>query len=100
MRIARMRLFDSSTGNTKAFIDLATEEGIVIKGFKLVQGPTGLFVGAPSEKGKDGKWYESVIIPKELKEDLNSMAQREYHKLAAGSQEMPHHEEEGSDLPF
>jgi len=95
-----MRLFDSSTGNTKAFIDLQTEEGIIIKGFKLVQGPTGLFVGAPSEKGKDGKWYESVMIPKELKEDLNSMAQKEYHNLRTDSADLSRPEDEGPDLPF
>ncbi len=100
MRIAKMRLFESSTGNTKAFVDIQTEEGIVIKGFKLVQGPTGLFVGSPSEKGKDGKWYESVLIPKELKEDLNNMAQREYHNLRSDYQDAPPREEEGPDLPF
>jgi len=100
MRIAKMRLFDSSTGNTKAFIDLQTDEGILIKGFKLIQGPTGLFVGAPSEKGKDGKWYESVLIPKELKEDLNTMAQKEYRNLAASSPDLPEPDDDGRDLPF
>ena len=32
-------------GKIKAFFDLETEEGFTMKGFKLVQGINGLFVG-------------------------------------------------------
>ena len=32
-------------GKIKAFFDLRTDEGFVIKGFKLIHGINGLFVG-------------------------------------------------------
>lgn len=84
MKISRMNLFE---GDSKlvAFFDIQTEEGIVAKGFRLINGPNGLFVGAPSEKGKDDKYYDNVILPKELKESLQTMAIDEYNKLKGGS---------------
>jgi stage V sporulation protein G len=73
-------LDNSSNGSLKAFFDFETSDGIVIKGFKLVNGPNGLFVSAPSDKGKDGKYYDSVILPKEMKSTLEKLALDEYKK--------------------
>lgn len=102
MTISRLFLLPSPIGNTKAFVDLETNEGIILKGFKLVHGPTGLFLGAPSEKGKDGKWRESVIIPKEMRTEINSMVISEYDRIRTTmpSSEAPMPEEDVSDLPF
>lgn len=66
---------------TAAFFDIQTEEEIIIKGFRLVNGQNGLFMAAPDEKGKDGKFYDRVIVPKELKEKLEKMALEEYERL-------------------
>lgn len=84
MKVSRMNLFE---GDSKlvAFFDIQTDEGIIVKGFKLVNGANGLFAGAPSEKGKDDKYYDSVIVPKELKESLQTMAIDEYNKLKGGA---------------
>ncbi len=79
MKISRMNPFDGS-GKTVAFFDVETEEGINIKGFTLVEGSNGLFVGVPSEKGKDDKYYDRVYIPKELKEQLTQMAISMYNE--------------------
>ena len=49
-------------GKIKAFFDLRTEEGFVIKGFKLIHGINGLFVGNPSQKGNDGEYYDPYDI--------------------------------------
>lgn len=102
MTISRLFILTTPAGNTKAFVDLETNEGIILKGFKLILGPTGLFLGAPSEKGKDGKWRESVIIPKEMRTEINSMAISEYDRIrtSSPSSEIPAPEEEESDLPF
>lgn len=100
MTISRLFLYDGPTGNTKAFLDLVSAEGIILKGFKLILGPTGLFVGAPSEKGKDGKWRETIIIPKELRDEVNRMAVGEYDRMRLSSP-APIEEENGlPDLPF
>ena len=55
----------------KAMVDVAVNEEILIKGFKVVNGKNGLFVGLPSQPGKNGKWYNSVLLLKpELKQEL------------------------------
>lgn len=79
MKISRMNPFDGSS-KTVAFFDVETEEGINIKGFTLVEGTNGLFAGVPSDKGKDGKYYDRVYIPKELKEQLTEMAISMYNE--------------------
>ena len=61
-------------GKLKAFFDVRTEEGFIIKGFKLVQGINGLFVGFPSQKGNDEEYYDTVWADKELRESLSQLA--------------------------
>jgi stage V sporulation protein G len=46
----------------------------------VVNGSNGLFVSSPNEKGKDGKYYDSVIMPKEMKEKLDKIALDEFDK--------------------
>ena len=74
-------------GKIKAFFDVTTEAGFVIKGFKLVQGINGLFVGNPSQKGSDDEYYDTVYADKELKEELSQMAIDHY-----GQEVMPSNE--------
>jgi stage V sporulation protein G len=38
-------------------------------------------MSVPDEKGKDGKFYDKVIVPKELKEKLEKMALEEYNRI-------------------
>ncbi len=81
MKIVRMNKLDSSTGGkTAAFLDIQTNDDIIIKGFRLVDGPKGLFVSSPNEKGKDGKYYETVTLPKSIKQELEKMAIEEFNK--------------------
>ena len=61
-------------GKIKAFFDVQTEDGFVMKGFKLVQGINGLFVGFPSQKGNDEEYYDTIYAERELKEELSQMA--------------------------
>ena len=81
MKIVRMNHIKSNSGGkTAAFFDIQTNDGITIKGFKVVNGSNGLFVSSPNEKGKDGKYYETVILPKEMKDNLEKLAVDEYSK--------------------
>ena len=61
-------------GKIKAFFDIETEEGFVMKGFKLVHGINGLFVGFPSQKGNDEEYYDTVYAEKTLREELTQIA--------------------------
>ncbi len=80
MKISRLNKYDGES-KTKAFFDMETEEGIVIKGFTLVEGSNGLFASVPSHKGKDDKYYENVIMSKEQKKELNDLAVAKYNEL-------------------
>ena len=80
MKISRINKYDGES-KTKAFFDMETEEGIVIKGFTLVEGSNGLFASVPSHKGKDEKYYENVIMSKEQKKELNDLAVVKYNEL-------------------
>jgi len=80
MKIIRMNpLKSEGSGKTAAFFDIQTGDGITLKGFRLVNGSNGLFLSSPDQKGKDGKYYETVILPKEMKSELEKMAIEEYN---------------------
>ena len=81
MKIIRMNpLKSDGSGKTAAFLDVQTEDGITLKGFRLVNGSNGLFLSSPDQKGKDGKYYETVILAKEMKSDLEKLALEEFNK--------------------
>ncbi|MFA7421583.1 MAG: septation protein SpoVG family protein [Melioribacteraceae bacterium] len=80
MKIARINpLQGNSNSKTAAFFDFQTDDGILIKGFRIVSGANGLFIASPSEKGKDGKYYDSIVLPKEMKDELQKMAITEFN---------------------
>ena len=69
-------------GKIRAFFDLQTEEGFTIKGFKLVEGINGLFVGFPSQKGSDDEYYDTVWADRDVKEQVNQLAIKTYGQEA------------------
>ena len=80
MKIERMN--KGSWGKVRAFFDIRTEEGLVVKGFKIMEGINGMFVSMPSQKGKnpqgDDEWFDTVWAEKELRDELNQLALNEY----------------------
>ena len=67
-----------SWGKIRAFFDLQTEEGFTIKGFKLVDGTNGMFVGFPSQKGGDGGYRDTIWALRELKDQVTLLAKKVY----------------------
>ena len=65
-------------GKIRAFFDLQTEEGFILKGFKLVEGINGLFVGFPSQKGSDDEYHDTVWADRDVKELVNQLAIKDY----------------------
>ena len=49
-------------GALKAFCDVAIGERLVIRGLRIVEGRAGLFIAMPRQRGKNGKWYDSVVL--------------------------------------
>ena len=98
MKIERMNKGD--WGKIKAFFDLQTEDGFTIKGFKMVEGTNGVFVGFPSQKNNDDEYHDTVWADKDVKDQVTELAKREYenpsvHQMA--EQEVPIKTE---DVPF
>ena len=61
-------------GSLKAVFTLITEEGLKIRGMKVIDGQNGIFVASPSEKREvDGetKYFDTVYIPSGREGDPN-----------------------------
>lgn len=66
-------------GKTKAFCDLSICGMLLVRGFSVVEGKNGPFVGMPRRQGKDGKWYETVTpLSDEVKKQLNEIVLEAY----------------------
>ena len=98
------RIAKGDWGKVKAFFDVTTAEGFTIKGFKLVEGVNGAFVGCPSEKDQSGEYKDKVWMEKDLKNELRDMAKDAYEN---GINQQPYMKEEyqevnqdNPDLPF
>ena len=79
MKIERMN--KGEWGKLRAYFDLATSDGFIIKGFKLVDGINGLFVSMPSQKGNDEEYYDTIWVEsKQLKEELTTLAINTYNE--------------------
>ncbi|MFC1709563.1 septation protein SpoVG family protein [Candidatus Omnitrophota bacterium] len=71
-KVTRLHRIDGE-GNLRAFVDIALNESLLLKGLRIVEGRNGLFVSMPREKGKDNRWYEMVHpLSKEVKEEISS----------------------------
>ncbi len=73
LEVTGMRRLDGE-GKVKAFCDLSICESFLVRGFKVVEGKKGPFVGMPGRQGGDGKWYDTVRpLNEEVKERLNEI---------------------------
>jgi DNA-binding cell septation regulator SpoVG len=98
MKIERMN--KGIWGKIRAFFDLQTEDGFTIKGFKMVEGTNGMFVGFPSHKNNDDEYHDTVWADKDVKDQVTELAKREYENPSErqADQELPVMNSE--DVPF
>lgn len=101
MKIERMN--KGSWGKARAFFDIRTQEGLVVKGFKIMEGINGLFVSMPSQKGKnqqgEDEWYDTVWAEKETRDQLNQLALDAYEgDFNSGMSETPQNQEEEPEV--
>lgn len=72
-----------SNGNLLANASIEIED-IVIKGFKVIEGRDKDFVSWPSQKGKDGKYYEQVFaLNKDIRREVVDNILDEYEIVKA-----------------
>ena len=72
------RINKGSWGKVRAFFDIRTQDGFIVKGFSIVEGINGLFVSFPSKKGQDDEYYNTVIADRDLRDELTQLAMKEY----------------------
>ena len=78
MTITAVKIYPFDSGgqesSLRAFADITFNDVILIKGFRVLSSKSGgLFVGFPSQKGKDGQFRETVEFKsEELKTELRS----------------------------
>jgi len=79
LKVVRLHRFDNDS-KTKAFVDVAIGD-FIIKGLRVVQGQSGLFMALPREKGKDGKWYSAFYpVTQEAKDNLSELVLTAYRE--------------------
>ena len=79
IQISRIYRIDGDT-KLKAFVDITIGD-FIIKGFRILQGTKGLFVGMPQEKSKDGKWYNTFYPrTKETRQNLTDLVIAAYQE--------------------
>jgi len=78
VKVERMTKLDGGS-KVKAFCDLVFGDLFLIRGFRVVEGDKGLFVGMPQQAGKQGKWF-NVFIPStdEIKNYLGEIVLQAY----------------------
>ncbi len=59
--ITRIVRHNSGT-SLKAFCDISVANRVLIRGVRVVEGERGPFVSMPRQQGKNGKWYDSVVL--------------------------------------
>lgn len=86
-----------------AYFDLRTSDGLVVKGFKLIDGDRGHFVGMPSQKGKDDKYYDTVFCDADTRSDILDLALESFGTVGTrAAEESPPAEAppDDDDIPF
>jgi stage V sporulation protein G len=87
MEITEVEIFPFDTkdmgGNIVAIADVSFDNSIKIKSFKIIESKSGgLFVTYPSLRGKDGSFYDLIIVQdKDLQKAIRDRIVQEYKKF-------------------
>ena len=84
MEITEVRITLRDDDKLKAFASITLDDALVIRGLKIIEGATGMFVAMPSRQRKDGS-YQDVAHPinRETREWLEKMVIGAYQEQLA-----------------
>ena len=71
-------------GKLKAFADVKIGDCLVVKGFCVMEGKNGIFVGMPRKASKDGRWFDILEPDESLKRELESKVLESYDRETDG----------------
>jgi stage V sporulation protein G len=80
VKVERLARLDNGS-KVKAFCDLSFGDLFLVKGFRVVEGEKGTFVGMPQQQSRQGKWFD-VFAPatKEIREYLKEVILQAYQE--------------------
>jgi stage V sporulation protein G len=86
MEITEVRLTLRAEERLKAFVSITFDNAFVVRGLKVIEGNTGLFVAMPSRRRKDGEFRDIAHpINNETRQMIEDAVLSEYERqLAAG----------------
>ena len=71
-------------GNLKALADVRLANSVVVKGFSVMLGKKGVFVGMPRQAGKDGRWFDMLTPENSLKHEIQEKVLEAYDRETDG----------------
>lgn len=88
MEITEVRLTLREEDRLKAFVSITFDNAFVVRGLKVIEGNSGLFVAMPSRRGKDGTFRDVAHpINNETRDMIENVVLEEYHRqLEAGGE--------------
>ena len=91
MEITEVRLTLRGEDRLKAFVSITFDNAFVVRGLKVIEGNSGLFVAMPSRRGKDGTFRDVAHpINNETRDMIERVVLDEYHRqLATGGTGAP-----------
>lgn len=73
----------NNDSSLKAFATLEIDSAFVVKGIRIIEGKSGLFVAMPSHKGDDGNYYDDCFpITQKARDDVNEIVLSMYEEEA------------------
>ena len=85
MKITKVDVYprEKEGSKLKAFVDFTIDDCLAIRGAKIIEGNTRLFVSMPGKLNKFGK-EENVVFPtnRETREKFEDVILKEYEKVA------------------
>lgn len=73
-------------GNLKAYADIKFGGRLIVKGFSVMNGKSGIFVSMPRKASKDGRWFDILIADDLLKQELEDKVLEAYDRETDGVQ--------------
>ncbi len=86
MEITEININLRDEDKLKAFVNITFDDVFVVRGLKVIQGNSGLFVCMPSRKMPDGS-HKDIAHPisNEFRQKMEALILSEYHRLVAES---------------
>ena len=84
-------LKNANEGKLKAFASITIDNEFVVSGLKVVEGnDESLFVAMPSNKGKDGEYYDIAFpLTKELRDEIGDIVIDAYRENQRSNRKKP-----------